>query len=89
MLSWIICAKRPLKTMDVQYAWAVKDSEDELNETAILGAEDMLSACCGLVVIDRESEVIRLVHYTVQECFQDTLTRWFPTVHLAIANICV
>ena len=35
VLSWIICAKRPLKTKEVQYAWAVKDSEDELDETAI------------------------------------------------------
>ena len=66
MLFWIICAKRPLKTTDVQYAWAVKDSEDMFDETAIPDVEDMLSACCGLVVIDKESEVIRLAHYTVQ-----------------------
>ena len=89
VLSWIICAKRPLKTIEVQYAWAVKDSEDELDETAIPDAEDMLSVCCGLVVIDKESEIIRLVHYTVQEYFQDTLARWFPTAHLDIANTCI
>jgi len=89
VLSWIICAKRPLQTIEVQYAWAVKDSEDELDETAIPDVEDMLSACCGLVVIDKESEIIRLVHYTVQEYFQDTLTRWFPTAHLDIASTCI
>jgi len=89
VLSWIICAKRPLKTIDVQYAWAVKDGEDELDETAIPDAEDMLSACYGLVVIDKKSEIIRFVHYTVQEYFQDTLTRWFPTAHIDIANACV
>ncbi|EGS23959.1 uncharacterized protein CTHT_0006690 [Thermochaetoides thermophila DSM 1495] len=43
VLSWIICAKRPLKTMEVQYAWAVRESEDEIDETAIPDAEDMLS----------------------------------------------
>jgi len=78
-----------LNFIDVQYAWAVKDSEDKLDEAAIPDVEDMLSACCGLVVIDEESEIIRLVHSTVQEYFQDTLTRWFPTAHLDIANTCV
>jgi hypothetical protein len=34
---------------------------------AIPDAEDMLSVCCRLVVIDKESEIIRLAHYTVQE----------------------
>jgi hypothetical protein len=48
--------KRPLKIIEVQYAWAVKDSENELDKTAILNAEGMLLACCGLVTIDRESE---------------------------------
>ena len=89
VLSWIVCAKRPLKTTDVQYAWAVKDSEDELDETAIPDAEDMLSACCGLVVIDKDSEIIRLAHHTAQEYFQDTWSQWFPTAHLDIAKTCV
>jgi hypothetical protein len=88
VLSWIVCAKRPLKMIDVKYAWAVKDSENELDETAIPDAEDMLLACCGLVIIDKESEIIRLVHYTVQEYFRDTLSRWFPTAHLDIVSTC-
>ena len=89
MLSWIICTKYPLKTIEVQYAWAVKDSEDELNETAVPDTEHMLSACCRLVVIDKKSEIIRLVHFTGQEYFQDTLNRWFPRAHFDIANTCV
>jgi FOG: Ankyrin repeat len=89
VLSWIICAKRPLKTIEVQYAWAVKDSEDGIDEAAIPEAENMVSVCCGLVVIDKESEIIRLVHYTLQEYFQHTLTRWFTDPHHDIANTCV
>ena len=89
VLSWIICAKRPLKTIEVQYAWAVRDSEDGIDEPAIPDAGDMLSACCGLIAIDKESEIIRPFHYTVQEYFQDTLTRWFPDAYLDIVNTCV
>jgi hypothetical protein len=75
--------------IEVQYAWAAKNSLNKLDETAIPDAEDILSACYGLVVIDKESEVIRLAHYTVQEYFQDALTRWFPNAHRDIANTCV
>jgi len=62
---------------------------DELDGTANSDAEDMLSACCGLVVVDKESGIIRLVYYTVQEYFHVTLTRWFPNAHYDIADICV
>ena len=89
MLSWIICAKRPLKTREVQYAWAVKDSGDAIDEAAIPDAKPMLSVCCGLVFINKESEIIRLAHYTVQEYFPDTLTQWFPTADFDIASTCV
>jgi len=31
VFSWIICAKRQLTAREVQYAWAVRDSEDEID----------------------------------------------------------
>ena len=37
----------------------------------------------------KKSEIIRLVHFTGQEYFQDTLNRWFPRAHFDIANTCV
>ena len=89
MLSWIVCAKRPVKTIEVQYAWAVRDCEGRIEEAAVPDVEDMLLACCELVVVDKESDIIRLVHCTAQEYFQDTLTRWFPDGHSNIANTCV
>lgn len=67
VLSWIICTKCPLKPIEVQYAWAVEDSKNGIDEAAIPSAEDMLSTCCWLVVIDKKSEIIRLVYHTVQE----------------------
>ncbi|EGS19501.1 uncharacterized protein CTHT_0049690 [Thermochaetoides thermophila DSM 1495] len=89
VLSWIVCAKRPVKTIEVQYAWAVRDCEGRIEEAAVPDVEDMLLACCELVVVDKESDIIRLVHCTAQEYFQDTLTRWFPDGHSNIANTCV
>ena len=38
----------------------------------------MVSVCAGLVTVDEESDIIRLVHYTTQEFFERTQNIWFP-----------
>ena len=67
VLSWITCAKRPLTTAELQHALAVEVDEAELDEENVPQIEDMVSVCAGLVTIDEESDIIRLVHYTTQD----------------------
>ncbi|KAL7904030.1 ankyrin repeat-containing domain protein [Trichoderma velutinum] len=45
--------------------------------------------CAGLVTIDEESKIIRLVHYTTQEYFERTQKHWFPNAQTEMATICV
>jgi len=51
--------------------------------------DDIIAVCAGLVTIDEESNIIRLVHFTTQEYFQRTKARWFPTAEEDISIICV
>ncbi|KAF4419546.1 Alpha-latrocrustotoxin-Lt1a [Colletotrichum fructicola] len=78
-LSWIVCARRPLETLELQHALAVERGTTELDEDNITELEDIVSVCAGLVTIDEESGVIRLVHYTTQEYFERTAEQWLPT----------
>ncbi|KAI4149988.1 MAG: hypothetical protein LQ340_004326 [Diploschistes diacapsis] len=87
-LSWITCAKRPLTTTELRHALSVELYEPELDEDNLLDLQDMVSSCCGLVTIDEESDIIRLVHYTTQEYFERTQTSWFPDAQSEIASIC-
>ena len=89
VLSWITCAKRPLTTTELQHAWAVRDSEDELDKDSLPEVEDMISVCAGLVTVDHDGGIIRLVHYTTQEYFEQTLDASFPNVHFEMARTCV
>ncbi|KAL5362033.1 hypothetical protein BJX96DRAFT_185764 [Aspergillus floccosus] len=89
VLSWIVCAKSPLSTSELQHALAVKAGEPGLDEYNLPQVEDMVSVCAGLVTVDEESEIIRLVHYTTQEYFRQTQTRWFPDAETDIARICL
>jgi Ankyrin repeats (3 copies) len=89
VLSWITCARRPLTTSELRHALAVEVGESKLDEENLPEIEDVLSVCAGLVTVDEESDVIRLVHYTTQEYFERTWTSWFPNAQKDITKICV
>jgi hypothetical protein len=88
-LCWITCAKRPLTTSKFQYALAVEVGETELDEDNIPQIEDMVSVCAGLVTVDYESKIIRLVHQTMQKFFERTQARWFPDAETDNTRTCV
>jgi ankyrin repeat protein len=52
-------------------------------------SEDIVSVCAGLVVVDQESALIRLVHYTTQEFFERIGNAWVPDSQLHIARTCL
>ncbi|KFX94529.1 hypothetical protein V490_04313 [Pseudogymnoascus sp. VKM F-3557] len=89
VLSWITCAKRPLTMSELQHALAIELGETSLDEDNLPQIEDMVSVCAGLVTVDEESEIIRLVHYTTQEYFERTKETWFPNIEAEITKICV
>jgi ankyrin repeat protein len=89
VLSWIVCAMRPLSILELQHALAIELNEPRLDESNLSDIGDIVSACAGLVTIDKESNIIRLVHYTAQEFFERTHNRWFPGVETNIASICI
>jgi hypothetical protein len=88
-LSWITCAKRPLTTSELQHALGVEIGLSTLDEDNLPQIEDIVSICAGLVTVDEESKVIRLVHYTTQEYFQRTQKDWFPNAETEITAVCI
>lgn len=87
-LSWISCAERHLTSMELQHAIGIEENASELDEENIPGIELIVSASAGLVIVDKESDIIRLVHHTAQEYFHRTSQRWFPDAHLEMTNMC-
>jgi hypothetical protein len=88
VLLWITCTKRPVSTTEPQHALGVEVGETELDPDNIPLVEDIVSVCAGLVTVDEESSIIRLVHYTTQEYFVRTWKRWFPEAQVDITDIC-
>jgi hypothetical protein len=86
VLSWITYAKRPLTTSELRHALAVEISESELDEENLPEIEDMVSVCACLVTVDKESDIVWLVHCTTQEYFERTQRERFPNAETNIAT---
>ena len=72
VLAWITCAERPLHKSELQHALGVELGERVLDKENIPDTEVLVSVCAGLVTVDEESSIVRLVHYTTQEYFEET-----------------
>jgi hypothetical protein len=90
VLSWIAFAKRPLTTAEICCALSVEPGDTDIDPENIPDVEDLVSVCAGLVVVDQESAVMRLVHYTTQEYLERLRDTWDPDAHqLHISTTCL
>ncbi|KAK4465531.1 ankyrin repeat-containing domain protein [Cladorrhinum samala] len=89
VLSWITSAVRPLTTAELQHALAVEPDTMGLDEDNLPDIGDMVTVCAGLVTVDRESDVIRLVHYTTQQYFECTKALLSPNSEADITATCI
>ena len=89
VLSWISYATRPLTMKEIQYALAVERGDRYIVEEALPDKNLLISACAGLLSVDHESDIVRLIHYTAQEYFERTRLRYFPSAQTEVAIICL
>ena len=89
VLLWITCAKRPLTTSELQCALAVEVDEVELDEENLAEIQIIVEVCAGLVTVDKDSSIIRLVHYTTQEYFERTQYKLSLNAESEVATSCV
>ena len=66
-LTWVLYAKRPLKTTELVHALAIdlEDDDFDFDRTPLL--RTVLQVCCGLLVVNQNNQTVRLVHYALKE----------------------
>ena len=80
---------KPLPVTELSDVLVVRLGETSLNTKYRLSQMMMVDCCLGLVTVDEESSVIRLVHYRVQKSFRGNLDRTFPLGGQTIAELSV
>ena len=89
ILTWVVYAKRILSISELQHAVAVQFGKSDLDRKFIPSVGIIGSICAGLINIDAQSDVVRLVHYTTQEYFEKMSKDWFPKAETYITMTCV
>lgn len=69
VLSWVYRAKRALSTGEVQHAVAVETDMKDLDRDFLPDVDFLDAICAGLVTVDKEANIVGLVHYTTREFF--------------------
>ena len=88
-ISWIVYAQRPLTTQELCQALSIEPGDKAIDNDDIYDVEDVTSVCAGLVTLDEESNIIRLVHYTTQKYFEGVRWEWNPGAQEEIAVACL
>lgn len=73
VLMLISCTKRPLILAEIRQALSIREGDTFLDPRALPKTESLISTCCGLVVVEGKSQIVRLVHYTTEEYFRRKL----------------
>lgn len=70
LLGWLTYSERLMTVKEVQHALAIEPGTPEFDEDNLGDIEEVLGFCAGLIIVDEETQIIRLVHYTTQEYFR-------------------
>lgn len=66
-IIWLVHAHRPLKISEFRHALGVQLGAEIFDEYDIANEDTILLVCCGLIVVDRESQIVGFV----RECIFD------------------
>ena len=89
VLSWIFYAKRPLSLTELREALSVEPGDRKLDRSGGPELDLLLNVCCGLVTVDEQDNVIRLVHYSLQQYFEENWKTDVPRANWGIAMACL
>ncbi|KAF7344738.1 ANK-REP-REGION domain-containing protein [Mycena venus] len=85
-LTWVANAKRPLTVDELRTALAIELNTRQLDKDNLMNIELILAACAGLVIMDEQRSVVRLVHYTTQEYLDSIQPSRFPDAQTEITR---
>ncbi|KAL8635312.1 MAG: hypothetical protein Q9228_007184 [Teloschistes exilis] len=88
-LHWVASTYRPLPVDALLVALAIEPGEKHFDPDGCPSISLVLDICAGLLILDEQSKVIRLVHYTLQDYVNAQERATYTKVHCSIARICM
>ena len=89
ILSWLSYSPQPMTVEELQHALAIEPDTESFDFDMIIDESLLVSVCGGLVTIELESRVIRLVHFTAQEYIANVRQKISPNAKFEILVCCL
>ncbi|KAH6906060.1 hypothetical protein BKA70DRAFT_451709 [Coprinopsis sp. MPI-PUGE-AT-0042] len=74
---------------ELERAVATSPSNHKFEAGRLVPGTTLLSICGGLITVEEESRLVRLVHYTAKETLEGLLLEAFPHPHSLLAAVCM
>ncbi|TFK17756.1 ankyrin [Coprinopsis marcescibilis] len=87
-LAWLVYAQGSLTVDDLRHALAVDPSNFTFDSELLVDADTLISLCCGLITLEPETEMVRLVHYTAKDILDKYLSREGINLQAQLASTC-
>jgi len=87
-LMWVCHSERPLQVDELCHALAVEIGSADFNPENVALIATLLGCCQGLITVDKEASIVRLIHHTLQE-YLSSYPDLFATAHSTIAETCL
>lgn len=88
-LMWISRSYRPLQINELRHALATQAGDTKFDPDNVLQAKFIVECCSGLVVVDDESSIVRLVHHTLQDFLHSKRQELSRREETEITKICL
>lgn len=89
VLAWIHRSHSVLSVRELQEAIAKERGDDTYKDEDLIDIELLVSVCAGLLRVDQSSEQVRLVHFTVEEHFNNRFNDFYPHAPRLIHRTCL
>ncbi|KAI5810839.1 hypothetical protein BZA77DRAFT_347519 [Pyronema omphalodes] len=91
IVQWIFLAVRPLSIDELRHALATHPNDTEYDDQRALTTSQIIDFCLGLVILDKETSTVRLVHKSLQDylCSEYDDGNLFQNGHEELAVSCL
>ncbi|KAH6909766.1 hypothetical protein BKA70DRAFT_175659 [Coprinopsis sp. MPI-PUGE-AT-0042] len=89
VLLWVINATRSLTVDELRHALATCPNTHRFDSSRLVQEGILLGLCRGLVGVEEETRLVRLVHYTAKNTLERLILETFPEPHAHLTAVCL
>ncbi|KAH6889056.1 ankyrin repeat-containing domain protein [Coprinopsis sp. MPI-PUGE-AT-0042] len=89
VLIWVLNASRSMTIEELELAASTSPETHKFDPAQLVPGATLVSLCGGLITVEEESRLLRLVHYTAKDTLESLIHEAFPHPHSFLAAVCM